>query len=233
MNKKKRIKSIALKEVSSTNDYAKARRAFGEDIFVTAKRQTGGRGTKGRSFVSDKGGVYLSALRFYENYPAKRAFEMMASAAVAVCKTLESYGAKPVIKWANDIHVNGKKICGILVENTFDGAYIRCSVTGIGLNVNNRLPDELREIAATLRETIGKRVSVRGVTKRLKANLQESYPVEEYLERLGYMGRSAELCFDNERVPATLLFVDSEGKLWAELNGEKRSFVAAEVSVRV
>lgn len=231
MNKKKRIKSIVLKEVASTNDYAKARREFGEDIIVTAKRQTGGRGTKGRSFVSDEGGVYLSALRFYENYPAKRAFEEMASAAVAVCKTLESYGVKPVIKWANDVHVNGKKICGILVENTFSGENIRCSVTGIGVNVNNRLPDELRGIATTLREEIGKKVSVGGVTRRLKAHLQERYPVEEYLERLGYMGRSVELNFGDERVPATLLCVDNEGKLWAEVNGEKRGFVAAEVSV--
>ena len=228
---KKRIKRISLKEVASTNDYAKARRGLGEDLIVTAKRQTGGRGTKGRSFVSEKGGVYLTALRFYEEYPAKQAFGLMASAAVAVCKTLESFGIKPVIKWANDIHVNGKKICGILVENTFSGENIRCAVTGIGLNVNNCLPDELKEIATTLREETGKKLSVKGVIKRLIANLQENYPVEEYLNRLGYMGRRVELVLGDERVPATLLCVDNEGRLWAETDGKKRGFVAAEVSV--
>lgn len=228
---KKKIKRIALKEVASTNDYAKEKRGLGRDLMITAKRQTGGRGTKGRSFASEEGGVYLTALRFHENCPAKEAFCLMASAAVAVCKTLETFGVKPVIKWANDIYVGGKKICGILVENTFSGENIACSVVGIGLNVNNRLPDTLREIATTLYAETGKKISVRRVTGVLIKRLKEFYPVEEYLERLGYMGRRAELVFDDKRVPATLLSVDREGCLWAEIDGEKRRFVAAEVSV--
>lgn len=234
MNAKKsknRIKRVAFKEIPSTNDYAKEKRAEGRDLIVTAKRQTGGRGTKGRSFVSDEGGVYLTSLRFYEKFPANRAFEMMASAAVAVCKTLEGYGLKPAIKWANDIHVNGKKICGILTENTFSGEYLTCAVVGIGINVYNRLPSELIDIATTIRTETGKRYSVGKVTKKLIENLSVFYPVEEYLARLGYMGRSAELILGDERVPATLLSVDKDGGLWVEIGGEKKRFTAAEVSL--
>lgn len=234
MNAKKTkngITWLAFKELSSTNDYAKEKRVDGKDLIVTAKRQTGGRGTKGRSFSSNVGGVYLTSLRFYQDFPARRAFEVMASAAVAVCKTLESFGVTPVIKWANDIHVNGKKICGILTENTFSGENLRCAVIGIGINVRNALPDELTRIATTLCKERGKRISVRKVTKRLIENLSVLYPVEEYLARLGYMGRSVELILGDEHVPATLLSVDKEGGLWVEMNGESKRFTAAEVSV--
>ena len=222
---------LAFKELPSTNDYAKEKRVDGKDLIVTAKRQTGGRGTKGRSFSSNVGGVYLTSLRFYQDFPARRAFEVMASAAVAVCKTLESFGVTPVIKWANDIHVNGKKICGILTENTFSGENLRCAVIGIGINVRNALPDELTRIATTLCKEKSKRISVRKVTKRLIKNLSVLYPVEEYLARLGYMGRSVELVLGDERVPATLLSVDKEGGVWVEMNGESKRFTAAEVSV--
>lgn len=231
--KTKKIKWIRYKELASTNDHAKQKRALGQDLIVTAKRQTGGRGTKGRSFSSNEGGVYLTLLRFYQDFPAKRAFEKMASAAVAVCKTLETFGVKPVIKWSNDIHVNGKKICGILTENTFSGEWLTCSVIGIGINIFNDLPTELDEIATTLCRETGKKYSVRKATKQLIKNLSVEYPVEEYLKRLGYIGRQVELILDNERVPATLLRVDNEGGLWAEVGGENKRFTAAEVSIKL
>jgi BirA family biotin operon repressor/biotin-[acetyl-CoA-carboxylase] ligase len=231
--KVKNVKWIKHKEIASTNDYAKEKRGDKRDLIVTAKRQTGGRGTKGRSFSSNVGGVYLTSLRFYENFPAKHAFKKMASATVAVCKTLEAFGVKPVIKWSNDIHVNGKKICGILTENTFLGEWLTCSVIGIGVNVCNALPAELEGIATTLERETGKRLSVRKVTKRLIKNLAEEYPVEEYLKRLGYMGRQVELILGDERVPATLLRVDNDGGLWVEIDGKTKRFTAAEVSIKL
>jgi BirA family biotin operon repressor/biotin-[acetyl-CoA-carboxylase] ligase len=233
MNAKKQVRRIVLKEVDSTNEYAKSLRADGcqEDVIITAKRQTAGRGTKGRSFSSRKGGVYLTYLRFLEDFETKRAFEIMASAAVAVCKTLETFGLSPVIKWANDVHVNGKKICGILTENTFGGGKVQSSIVGIGLNVNNLLETELQTIATTMRQEKGKRVCLRRVLRCLMGNLQAPFCMDEYLTRLGYMGRRVELLLGNERVPATLLSVDSEGILTVETGGEERRFSSAEISV--
>lgn len=139
------MKRIDLKETTSTNEVAKSLRERGENLVVTAFRQTGGKGTKGRSFSSAAGGVYFTRLTFYENFPASDAFLIMASASVAVCRTLEKYGFEAEIKWPNDVYVHGKKICGILIENTFSGNKISCSVVGIGLNVNNELPPNFRE----------------------------------------------------------------------------------------
>ncbi len=221
-------------ELSSTSDYVKGKRQEGNNLIAVAKRQSGGRGTKGRSFSSEVGGVYLSALTFYKNFPAKRAFEIMASAAVAVCETLRFYGVTPVIKWANDVHVNGKKICGILIENVFSGANVSSSVVGIGVNVTNALPAELLDIATTLTQETGKEICVEEVTARLIEQLKTPHSMEEYLSYVGYMGERATLLIGEKRVRVRLIKVDKEGGLIVENEeGTQTRYVAAEVSLRL
>lgn len=225
------MKRIHFTEIDSTNNYAKDKRAEKQDLIITAKRQTKGRGTKGRSFVSEEGGVYLTSLRFYEKFLARDAFKIMSGAAVAVCETLRFYGLQPVIKWANDVFVNGKKICGILIENTLSGDKISSSVVGIGLNVNSLFEGELKNIATSMFLEDGKNFSVEEVTERLIAELLKDRSIEEYRAYLGFMGQSVTLILGDERVPATLLSVDDEGRLCAEIAGEARLFSSAEVSI--
>lgn len=232
MNGEKGWERVDFEEIGSTNDYLKSRRGEGKDILVTAKRQTGGRGTKGRSFESACGGVYLSLLRHYQDFPAKEAFKVMAGAAVAVCEVLKGYGLRPVVKWPNDIHVNGKKICGILIENSFSGAKMASSIVGVGLNVCNRLDGELLEIATTMEMETGKTFSVCEIAQQLAAELMKNRTMDEYRAYLGYMGAEAVLIIGNERVPATLISVDNEGNLLAKAQGETQRFSAAEVSLR-
>ena len=233
MRVEEKIKRIHFQEIDSTNEYAKSLRSLGQDTVITADRQTGGRGTKGRSFSSEEGGVYVTKLTFYRDFPAREAFKIMAGAAVAVCETLEFYGLRPVIKWVNDIYVNDRKICGILIENVFSGNTVASSIVGIGLNVSNSLPKELENIATTVNAELQKSVSVDEVRERLIANLSAQKGVEEYLKRIGYMGRQAQIISGGESISATLLSVDEEGGLWAEIGAEKRRFTAAEVSLRL
>lgn len=233
MKGEKGIKRIHFNEIGSTNEYAKGLRAAGRDVVVTADKQTGGRGTKGRSFSSNEGGVYVTKLTFYRDFPAREAFKIMAGAAVAVCETLEFYGLRPVIKWVNDIYVNDKKICGILIENVFSGNTVSSSIVGIGLNVHNSLPKELGHIATTMADELKTSPPVTEVRERLIERLSAQKGVEEYLKRIGYMGRQATVICGEKSMPATLLSVDEEGGLWAEIEGEKRRFAAAEVSLRL
>ena len=233
MNSKIEYKIIKFDELPSTNDYAKNRRADGENLAVLAKRQTGGRGTKGRSFVSEEGGIYLSLLRFYEQFPAENAFLIMAGAATAVCETLTAFGLKPCIKWPNDIHVNGKKICGILIENSFVGAFVRSSVVGIGLNVCNALPKELDGIAVTMAKATGKAYAVEEVAARLLERLQYPADMQKYRAYLGYMGAQVELLLGDERIPATPIRVEDNGNLTVQTVDGAHSFSAAEISLRV
>lgn len=227
------MKRIFLEETESTNEYAKDRRAFGENVIVVAKRQTGGRGTKGRSFSSLDGGVYLSMLTFYSDFSAANAFQIMQGAAAAVCETLSAFGLKPKIKWANDVYVGGKKICGILIENALRGQKIASSVVGIGLNVYNDLPKELASIATSIFKETGKKMDVETVLETLVRFLQTKNIHKKYGEYLGWLGEEVELVIGEKRVNATLLSVDETGGLWVKIGGETKRFVTAEVSLCV
>lgn len=233
MNNKNKIQRVHFERIVSTQDYAKEKRAAGIPLIVTAAYQSGGKGTKGRSFVSGAGGVYLSKLTFHESLPAKAAFQIMAGAAVAVCETLRFYGLKPLIKWPNDVFVQDKKICGILIENVFSGNKVASSIVGIGLNVFNALPDELLPIATTILTETGKRYSVEEVTSHLIEELDKPCDMELYQSYIGYLGKEVGLIIGDERVHGTLISVDKEGGLHVCIDGENRRLTAAEVSVRI
>ena len=106
------MKILHYEETDSTVLRAKALIGGGEDLVVTAVRQTGGMGTKGRSFASEAGGVYLTRLTFYKNFPASDAFKIMAGASVAVCRTLENYGLTAEIRTRSVHQVAERRICG-------------------------------------------------------------------------------------------------------------------------
>ncbi len=220
------------KILPSTNDYAKQKRTEGENLIVIAAAQSGGRGTKGRSFDSGEGGLYMSILTFPENVRAKGAFTIMQNAAAAVCETLVAFGLQPTLKWPNDVLVGGKKICGILIENTFLGEWVRSSVVGIGLNIRNALPRELQEIATSIALETGRLPCLLDVEKVLIENLSNGRMHERYTQYLGFIGEEVTLLMGEERIRARLIGVDSEGNLIAETATGRSHFSAAEVSLR-
>lgn len=226
------MRIIELAECDSTNEYLK-RLNGEEDTIVTALRQTAGKGTKGRSFSSADGGLYLSVMRFYENFSAVNAFEIMINSCVAVCKTVEDFGIKPVIRWANDVLVNGRKICGTLIENTFAGANIRRSIVGMGINVNNELPSELRQIAVSMREILGNRLSLQTVKQAHIANLQKSFTIDDYKNYIDWFGKEVVLHTDTESYTATALDVTADGRLVISRDGKIIEISSAEVSLRL
>ena len=155
---------VCLETVDSTNNYAKteAMRGAPDGAAFVANEQTGGRGRMGRSFLSPKDkGIYLSML-FRPEIPPARAVNLTAFAAVAVCEGVEAVcGARPGIKWTNDIILNGKKLCGILTEMSVEGetGALQYIVTGIGVNVNQSdFPQSLRGMATSLSMELGHEV---------------------------------------------------------------------------
>ena len=223
------MKIELLDEVGSTNDYIKRYLNGGENVIVCAKRQTGGRGTKGRSFLSEAGGVYLSALTFYENLLASDAFWIMTHAAVSVCKTAKQFGAVPQIKWPNDILLNGKKLCGILIENCLRGRFVRASIVGIGLNVCNDL-SPLNGIAASLSE-VAPAITVEEARDALIENYQRKSTFEEYLSFVRFLGKEVRV-IDSVEYVAVARRILSDGRLEVEASGAMRTLSAAEISIK-
>jgi BirA family biotin operon repressor/biotin-[acetyl-CoA-carboxylase] ligase len=119
--------------LDSTNSYA-ARLAGdpgNEGLVILADAQTAGRGQHGRQWQCPPGeGILLSALLFPPT-ELRRPVLLAAWAAVAVCNVIvRATQREPRIKWPNDVFLEGRKVCGILIEQG------RGTVAGIGLNVN-------------------------------------------------------------------------------------------------
>ena len=227
------MKIIELDEVDSTNEYCK-RENFAEDVAVIARRQTAGKGTKGRSFVSDEGGLYITVMRRYNNFPADKAFQIMINSCVAVCKTLEEFLIKPRIRWANDVLVGSKKICGTLIENTFCGNNIVRSIVGMGINVNNEISEELKNIATTITQNISAKVTVGEVKRVLLRNLENSYSIADYKSYIDYFGKSVILkTADRERQVVALDISDDGRLIVKEQDGTINKISSAEVSLKL
>ncbi len=230
-----KAKIIELEEIDSTNLFCKRCNAdeFDCDLIVTAERQTQGRGTKGRSFSSEEGGLYISLMRKMENFDFSQTFSIMINACVAVCETLEKIGLEPRIKWANDVLVGGKKICGTLIENRLLSNNVCTSVVGMGINVNNPLPDDLRETATSVSEQKGKAFSVKKLRNILIRNLQKNYTVADYKRYVDWFGREVDLTCGDNVITATALDVDNDGSLVCEIDGEVKKINSAEMSLRL
>ena len=174
------MKIIELEVTESTNDEVKKYWDLGEDIAVFAHRQTGGRGTKGRSFSSPEGGIYISFIKHYRGLKAEKAYEVTEDISLSVALTLRAFGVKAEIKWPNDVYVGKKKICGMLTQNEIKNGYVEKTLCGVGINVNNDLPIELDGIATSLKKELGREVDLKSVLFTLVFNLEKFQNVELY-----------------------------------------------------
>lgn len=160
---------LVVRETNSTQDAARRLNARDGDVIV-AWDQTSGRGRRGRSWACGTDGVALTFVLEPESRVSRSIF-----GAIVAAKTIESFLGRLVqIKWPNDIHVDGRKIAGVLIEQDDDRA-----VMGIGMNVGQReWPPDLQGIAVSLHE-LGATVDRVEVIERLFEMWDESIMNED------------------------------------------------------
>jgi BirA family biotin operon repressor/biotin-[acetyl-CoA-carboxylase] ligase len=132
----------------STNTRARELAARGavHGTLVTASEQTAGRGRQGRTWVAPPGSSLLCSLVIRD---PPRLLSLAAGVAVA-----EVAGPEAMVKWPNDVLLDGRKLAGILVEGRPQEGW---AVLGIGVNVAldvSELPLELQETVATLGRSV-------------------------------------------------------------------------------
>jgi BirA family transcriptional regulator, biotin operon repressor / biotin---[acetyl-CoA-carboxylase] ligase len=135
---------LHLRRTDSTNTRARelAERGAPHGTLVTAAEQTAGRGRQGRTWTAPAGRALLCSLLVRE---PGRLLPLAVGVAVA-----ETVGPRALLKWPNDVLIDGRKVAGILVEGR---PQERWAVVGIGINVAIRgsdFPPELRGRATTM-----------------------------------------------------------------------------------
>ena len=176
-------------ELDSTNNFARrlAEQATPAGTIVIAERQTQGRGRAGRSWISPPYvNLYLSIVLRPELPPAE-APQITLMAAVALADTVASFMSLPVlIKWPNDILVNGKKLAGILTEASSTSERIDFVILGIGINLNfpeKLMPEAIRQRATSLLIATQNNIRREVFLRRLIQDLDRCYGI---LEETGF-----------------------------------------------
>lgn len=162
-------------EIDSTLNHAAthAGEKSNDGLAIIADSQTYGRGQHGRVWNASKGQSVLLSVLLFPPDCLRRPAVLTAWAAVAVCTTIQDFlGIRASIKWPNDILVDGRKISGILIEQSTG------TIAGIGLNVL-QTPAEFAAMglpfATSMQQFTPYPLNTHEIAKRLLSNLDEIY----------------------------------------------------------
>ena len=234
---------VRVRRTSSTMDLAArlAKEGAPHGLVVVADEQTAGRGRHGREWVSAPGRDLLASILFRPRPAILPEMQFVAAlAAVGVVRT--TTGRPPSIKWPNDIRVDGKKVCGILLES-HEGNKGLAAVAGFGINLHTSTTNhpDLRP-AASLSELAGRNVDRDHALKLLVQSADDLYErvsrgdslLEEWSNLVDTVGQRVSVALGDPQRPdrvvkgvaegigdfGRLLVRDADGRVWPMVAGD-------------
>jgi len=238
---------IVFDSIDSTNTYGKNNADHLMDgTIILSEEQLAGRGRRGKDWSSPKGtGIWMSMV-LKPDIPPTEGVKTTQIAAAAVCKAIRDLtGLDALIKWPNDIVVNGRKVCGILTEMAGQLNKIDYIVVGIGINVNNtEFPEGISAVATSLQIEYGKKIDRKELIVRIIKNFEALY--HSYIENLNLtevvaivrdysavIGKEIKVIHGASERIVTVHDIDEEGFLIVESGDGKREVIfSGEVSIR-
>ena len=244
-------KLVCFESIDSTNAYLKrvASQGVVDGTVAVADEQTGGRGRRGRSFQSPAGkGIYLSVLLRPPVEP-NHLLPITGFVAVAMCNAVERVtGVRPQIKWANDLVLGKRKLCGILTELSMEGesGALQYVIIGVGINVSHTREDfagELENIATSLELEVGAPVARAALAAAMIEELDALYQallrhrmqpyLDAYRKDCLTIDHEVQLLWEDVHEKVFAVGVDDElGLQVVHENGTEETIRTGEVSVR-
>jgi BirA family biotin operon repressor/biotin-[acetyl-CoA-carboxylase] ligase len=234
--------------IDSTNTKAQelAEKGYPSGTLVVADKQESGKGRRGRSWVSPSGTGIFMTLMIKPDINPNNASMLTLVAALAVAKAITSVtGEEALIKWPNDIVINGKKVCGILTEMNAQFDYINHIVVGIGINVHNEsFPEEISQMASSLMiEAGGKRFHRAQIIAETMSYFEQYYDtflktqdlsalVREYDKLLVNRNKSVRVLDPKEPFDGKAMGITPKGELIVDTWESRKLVSSGEVSVR-
>ncbi|MEW4561579.1 biotin--[acetyl-CoA-carboxylase] ligase [Bremerella sp. JC770] len=233
-------------ELPSTSDHALANlAAYSQRLpaLVVARKQTKGRGRGTRSWFAGDGALTFTAMLGEKDTPIATHHWPRCSliAGVAMCQTLEALTQQDTfqLKWPNDVFLNGRKVCGILVEKRDAAEPVLC--IGIGVNVNNSLEDapaDVQQKAIALTDVTGEQhflpEILLGFLTRFQALCTQN--VDALTDLLPYFqshclltGRTIETRQAQQTIAGECRGIDAAGALLVDTPTGQRQIVSGEI----
>lgn len=219
-----------------------ARKDAPEGVVVIANCQVSGRGRMGRTWLSPpEGGIYFSVIIRPSMRPEQVQILSLVTAMSVQDAIFSSFGIRCQLKWPNDILWDDAKICGILSEVSSEPGMVHFAVTGIGINANMiagsmGLEGSTASLASILGRTVHRGELVASVVMLLNKGIRrmESRGIEdvisEYNQRCDTIGKRVRVVLDDREMIGFARGVGEHGDLQVEIDGEIRSFSAADIT---
>lgn len=238
-------RTIGLYSIDSTNAYLKMNyKNFPSETVVVAKKQTEGYGRRGNYWHSDKGGLWYSVL-FKPSKRPMNPWHYVRIFSLSIYDVLTKYNIKAKIKWPNDILVDDKKICGIASEGIIKSKKPEAIIVGVGMNVNNEIPYELRDIAVSLKELIGREAKLEKLLYEINHRAYNSYYIKylkdksvsiitkKWLERLNIKkGDIVSVKFNDSTETARVIEITPDYVLINDKNNNEKKLYAGNISLQ-
>lgn len=242
------INKVELKlysQISSTNSEAKNYIMDSNDlesifknekfVFLAADSQYSGRGRRGKNWLSESPASISASFLFKAEGEIEEIPQLTAAAALAVNETLNYFNLDNLIKWPNDILVNGKKICGILSELIFSPNEEAFVVIGCGLNLNNSsFNSSISKQATSYYIEKGEKLNKNIFTAKLIENMysyikkyfhgERKRIIKEWKKKLNLKFKKIDLTYKNHNKTAVIKDILDSGELLVDFdNGNEKT----------
>lgn len=236
------FKIIHFDQLDSTNIRAHELLKSGEaenGSVIRANYQVAGKGQRGRLWESNASENLMVSIVLKTAIEVKLMHLLNKMVANSIYDLLDNLSVREVsIKWPNDLLVNGKKIAGILIENSIQAQNISQSIIGIGLNVNqtqfSNYPREAISLSLIQKKKFEIDSLLQQLLHQLKNNLSLLYTnpklIDEfYHQRLFGLNKPLIFSIEENEVVGTIRGVDEHGLLDLEIQGKRLKFSEREV----
>ena len=211
---------------------------------LVAEAQTAGRGRRGRNWYSPFAASLYFSMYWRLEQGIQAAMGLSLVVAIAIARLLkQQYQVDAKVKWPNDVYIDGKKLCGILVELAGQ-AHASCDVI-IGIGMNIRLPQQALDnidqqyidLTIASGQVIERNLLVVLLQKQLMALLTQftytgfSSFVDEFNQYNQYRDKAVKL-IGNTEIKGTCLGVDQQGALLIETAAGVQAYFGGELSLR-
>ena len=212
-----------------------------EGTVIRARIQTKGRGRKERAWHSPPGGLWFSVILRPDLEPDSAMLATMA-ASVSIHRAVKDIcHLDTIIKWPNDVLLNDKKVAGVLTELHGEKGRIEYMVMGIGINVNNDLPEDLESTATSLRNAGGEEVDLEVLFHHLLATMDQIYSLikedrhseirKMWLDSTNIVGKKVRLTETHPCREGLVTGIDQKGRLLLDFDGTQEVLISGDIEI--
>lgn len=237
-------KLFVFESLDSTNACAKTLAEAGgeEGTVVVTEFQTHGRGRQGRSWLAEPSTNLLFSVILRPQLKKENSGLLTFYAAVSVCRAVEeAVKVKVECKWPNDLLLDRKKFCGILLENSLEKDRLGYSVIGVGVNVNQRSFDQFLGHVTSLSIAGGRDCDRAVILRHILEEMDRLYKhvqeqrfekiLQEWNARCSMYGREITVAQKDQTISGTAVGLNADGGLVLRTPTGNTTVYAGDVTV--